>query len=88
MFLASEGLYGDIIFFVLARSQWMLFKGNDWQGECEQTIVGLTAGWQSSRQAVQQAGKPAARQNSGRFRNSLQVASLGFSQHLMKVQCY
>ena len=46
-------------------------------------LVGLTAGLQ--------AGRPAVRRNSGRFRNfeiSLQIASLGFSQSLTKVQCY
>ena len=38
------------------------------------------------------AGRPAVRQNSGRFQNfriSLQIVSLGFSWSLMKVQfCY
>ena len=36
---AFEELHGNINFFVLARSQWKLFKGNDRQGEREQTIV-------------------------------------------------
>ena len=42
-------------------------------------LVGLTA------------GSPAVRRNTGRFesfQNSLQIASLGFSWRLIKVQCY
>ena len=37
VFLAFEGLHGNIIFFVLAHSERKLFKGNDRQGECEQS---------------------------------------------------
>ena len=39
MFPAFEGLHGNIKIFVLAHSQWKLFKGNDQQSEREQSIV-------------------------------------------------
>ena len=34
------------------------------------------------------AGRQAIRRNADRFENFLQIASVGFSQHLTKVQCY
>ena len=38
LFPAFEGLYDNIKFVIIACIQQKLFKGNDWQGEREQTI--------------------------------------------------
>ena len=39
LFPAFEGLHDNIKFVIIACIQRKLFKGNDRQGECEQTIV-------------------------------------------------
>ena len=39
MFLAFEGLHNNIKFVIIGYTQQKLFKGNDQQGECEQTIA-------------------------------------------------
>ena len=38
LFPAFEGLHDNIEFVIIACIQWKLFKGNDRQGEREQTI--------------------------------------------------
>ena len=38
LFLAFEGLHDNIKFVIIGCIQQKLFKGNDRQGECEQTI--------------------------------------------------
>ena len=39
LFPAFEGLHDNIKFVIIACMQRKLFKGNDWQGEREQTIL-------------------------------------------------
>ena len=39
LFPAFEGLHDNIKFVIIACIQWKLFKGNDRQGEREQTII-------------------------------------------------
>ena len=54
-------------------------------------LVGLMAAWQSGRLAGQQSGRPAVRQNKGRFEkfwNPLLIALLGILRRFTKVQCY
>ena len=41
MFLAFEGLHNNINFVIIECTQRKLFKGNDWQGEREQSIPQL-----------------------------------------------
>ena len=42
LFPAFEGLHDNIKFVIIACIQRKLFKGNDWQGEREQTIYSIT----------------------------------------------
>ena len=39
MFPAFEGLHNNIKFVIIGCTQRKLFKGNDWQGEHEQSIM-------------------------------------------------
>ena len=50
-------------------------------------ILVLLVGLMAASLAGNLVGSPAVRRNTGKKFNSLQVASLGFSQHLTKVQC-
>ena len=38
LFLAFKGLHDNMKFIIIGYTQWKLFKGNDQQGEHEQTI--------------------------------------------------